>query len=346
MHAKLPSLSTPPTAQQDVYKGFSSSSCPDVASTARKTVGVGGVMCCMPYPPSPPPAPPPPPPPPPPSRPSPPSPPHTPCYNCTFTLTTKTWASEISWSVDDTLVVSSGSFFNHGTYTKSACIDAGVRTPNMKDSFGNGWNGGSMDITGPSGTAILSGASISSGKTLDATFMVGGSSTRQPDAALIATKKALARGALQPFRISFLEAGELAPTAPNPNPDNPRTDDSSHSTSLDLTNSTDYGNLTQATPRNTTSAMPIPVDTDPDMDTDMTDGPVAVELSAEHRVEIIQFVSSTVRALLGDPCTRGNMPAPPPMPPPSPPEPPAAPSKLQNAMGACSAQCAGEESPY
>eukprot|EP00966_Prymnesium_polylepis_P053961 1247354-Prymnesium_polylepis.1 len=73
---------------------------------------------CGPVPSSPPPAPPASPPP--------------PCVPCTFTLSTVSYGSEISWDVDGT-ITSTGSYSSNQDYTQTECLTAGAHVLNMKD---------------------------------------------------------------------------------------------------------------------------------------------------------------------------------------------------------------------
>ena len=62
------------------------------------------------------------------------------------TLKTKAWAEEISWSI--------GFCSNTTVYTKKdkfiedCCLPSGDYTLTCKDSYGDGWNGGSIEIYG------------------------------------------------------------------------------------------------------------------------------------------------------------------------------------------------------
>ena len=95
--------------------------------------------------PSPPPPPPPPPPPlPPPPSPPPPSPPPPPPPSCPggsfypVTLTTQTWANEISVKIDG-VAITSGTLADYQTYTYSRCLTHGSHVLVLIDSVGDMW---------------------------------------------------------------------------------------------------------------------------------------------------------------------------------------------------------------
>eukprot|EP00966_Prymnesium_polylepis_P336966 7391832-Prymnesium_polylepis.4 len=151
---------------------------PTSTSTGSARVAIGTSLTdaqnrCGPTPSSPPPAPPASPPP--------------PCVPCTFTLTTKQWGSELSWDVDGT-VTSTGSYGNNQDYTQSECMNPGAHVLNMKDSYGDGWNSGSMALTCGT-TSVFTGATLASGAsgTFDFTISSGSTSDPAPTAAPAAT---------------------------------------------------------------------------------------------------------------------------------------------------------------
>ena len=53
-------------------------------------------------------------------------------------LVTKTWASEISWSIG--ACESSGPYEDNKVYEQKCCLGAGDHSVNCKDSYGDGWN--------------------------------------------------------------------------------------------------------------------------------------------------------------------------------------------------------------
>jgi len=102
-----------------------------------------------------------------------------PCTNCELTLTTKQWGVEISWEVEGTAFAgptAGETYGNNREYSMSMCLPDGTHTLKMTDSFGDGWHGASIDISGPAGVVYLSnaGADFSSGGSASATFWVGG----------------------------------------------------------------------------------------------------------------------------------------------------------------------------
>eukprot|EP00966_Prymnesium_polylepis_P184178 4268623-Prymnesium_polylepis.1 len=95
--------------------------------------------------------------------------------SCTFTLTTKQWGSEISWDVDGT-ITSTGSYGNSQDYTQSECLTPGAHVLNMKDSYGDGWNSGSMALTCGT-TSVFTGATLASGSSGTFDFTVAATSS-------------------------------------------------------------------------------------------------------------------------------------------------------------------------
>lgn len=72
-------------------------------------------------------------------------------------IQTGVFASEISWSIsnaDTTVFVAGGSYFNGNPPTQFICLPDGCYTLQLYDSFGDGWNGGSIDIS-EDGVSIL-----------------------------------------------------------------------------------------------------------------------------------------------------------------------------------------------
>jgi len=81
-------------------------------------------------------------------------------------ISTNVWSDEISWSIADDSgnVVASGSGYDDNSmYYESLCLADGCFTIEMLDSFGDGWNGGSMTVSsddGELGTFTLATGSI------------------------------------------------------------------------------------------------------------------------------------------------------------------------------------------
>lgn len=74
-----------------------------------------------------------------------------PCDDTSVLITVQTmiWGEEISWTIsdDDGEIASGSGYENNGVYFTSLCLTDGCYTVEMLDSFGDGWNGGSMTVT-------------------------------------------------------------------------------------------------------------------------------------------------------------------------------------------------------
>eukprot|EP00966_Prymnesium_polylepis_P254221 5875064-Prymnesium_polylepis.1 len=92
---------------------------------------------------------------------SPPASPPPPCLDCTFTLTTVQYGSEISWDVDGQ-ITSNGGYANNNAYTQAACMGPGAHVLNMHDSYGDGWNSGTLALTCGS-TSVFTAAGLATG---------------------------------------------------------------------------------------------------------------------------------------------------------------------------------------
>lgn len=92
-----------------------------------------------------------------------PVPPPTPCNSnlLTLQLTTGTWASEVSWSITDTLgnlIDSTNQLYqDNTTYHIEVCVLNGCYDFNMFDTYGDGWQGGSYVIVDSLSNIISSG---------------------------------------------------------------------------------------------------------------------------------------------------------------------------------------------
>jgi len=92
-----------------------------------------------------------------------PVPPPTPCNSnlLTLQLTTGTWASEVSWSITDTLgnlIDSTNQLYqDNTTYYIDVCVLNGCYDFNMFDTYGDGWQGGSYVIVDSLSNVISSG---------------------------------------------------------------------------------------------------------------------------------------------------------------------------------------------
>ncbi|HIG32394.1 MAG TPA: choice-of-anchor B family protein [Flavobacteriales bacterium] len=76
-------------------------------------------------------------------------------------LTTGTWASEVSWSITDSIgnLIDSTSqtYADSTTYYDTICLPNGCYNFNMYDTYGDGWQGGSYQLVDSLGVLISSG---------------------------------------------------------------------------------------------------------------------------------------------------------------------------------------------
>ena len=76
-------------------------------------------------------------------------------------LTTGAWASEVSWSITDSLgnLIDSTSqtYLDSTTYYDTICLPNGCYNFNMYDTYGDGWQGGSYQLVDSLGNVISSG---------------------------------------------------------------------------------------------------------------------------------------------------------------------------------------------
>ncbi len=85
-----------------------------------------------------------------------------------ISLTTGTWGGEMSWTLlndSNTPINGGGGYGNNQAFTLTQCLPSGCYTMHLHDSFGDGWNGGTMDL-------ILDGQSIFSGTLASGSDMV------------------------------------------------------------------------------------------------------------------------------------------------------------------------------
>ena len=61
-------------------------------------------------------------------------------------LTTVNYGSEISWSLGS--CQSNGGYGNNAEYTEQCCLTPGNYNLECKDSYGDGWNGGYIEVKG------------------------------------------------------------------------------------------------------------------------------------------------------------------------------------------------------
>ena len=59
---------------------------------------------------------------------------------------TKAWGNEVSWTFGK--CKSSQRYDSRRTYTTNCCLPKGEHTLTCKDSYGDGWHGGYMEIEG------------------------------------------------------------------------------------------------------------------------------------------------------------------------------------------------------
>jgi len=75
-------------------------------------------------------------------------------------ITTETflWGAEVSWTItQNSMIVASGNgYSNQSAYTQAECLEDGCYVFNMYDSYGDGWNGGSFNIS-MDGVEIING---------------------------------------------------------------------------------------------------------------------------------------------------------------------------------------------
>ena len=63
------------------------------------------------------------------------------------------YPSEVSWGIDDSAATCKGRlcsppYYDSTTFTTSLCLAAGAHTLYMHDSYGDGWNKGTIEIVG------------------------------------------------------------------------------------------------------------------------------------------------------------------------------------------------------
>jgi choice-of-anchor B domain-containing protein len=82
------------------------------------------------------------------------------CDSLYVNISTGTWASEISWTISDsggTLLFEETVFEDFTGYSTGICLDPGCYTIDLFDSYGDGWQGGVMEVVDPLGNEIVSG---------------------------------------------------------------------------------------------------------------------------------------------------------------------------------------------
>ena len=61
-------------------------------------------------------------------------------------LTTGSYGSDISWTLDS--CQSNGGYGDYNEYTQQCCLEPGSYSLECKDSWGDGWNGGYIELDG------------------------------------------------------------------------------------------------------------------------------------------------------------------------------------------------------
>ena len=68
------------------------------------------------------------------------------CQN--IKIVTKAWGNEVSWTFGSCQGPSGGSYSNYDEHDVQCCLAGGSYTLNCKDSYGDGWHGGYIEIGG------------------------------------------------------------------------------------------------------------------------------------------------------------------------------------------------------
>jgi len=90
------------------------------------------------------------------------------------------WGNEMSWSIsgDNGIVASGSGYSDNSSYVASLCLTDGCYTIEMLDSFGDGWNGGSMTVSADS--LVLGTFTIDTGSSAVGVFGIN-ADCEQPD---------------------------------------------------------------------------------------------------------------------------------------------------------------------
>lgn len=93
------------------------------------------------------------------------------CTNYNLNVTGGTWPNEVSWQIVNAsnVIVASG----FAPANQVVCLPNGCYTLNMFDSWGDGWNGAVLTLTGPAASVVLS-ATIATGNFATQSFSLGG----------------------------------------------------------------------------------------------------------------------------------------------------------------------------
>jgi len=129
-----------------------------------------------------------------------------PCTSFAIVLETQMWGNEVSWnlvSTDGTVVTIGSATTNYSTVVDSACLAYGCYQLEMVDSFGDGWNGATWSISGPSpdGTGTTGVAGL--------TFTVGHFATQTVALGDAAACAGLVWGCTQPDAPNFNPAANV-----------------------------------------------------------------------------------------------------------------------------------------
>lgn len=79
------------------------------------------------------------------------------CTNYTLTTTTGNWAEEMDWDILDeegNVVIGFAGAANYTTVSQQVCLDPGCYTLAMTDTYGDGWNGGVLELVPAVGESI------------------------------------------------------------------------------------------------------------------------------------------------------------------------------------------------
>ena len=72
------------------------------------------------------------------------------CTEIVAVMNTQIWASEISWNVidddGDVVYTGFGEYSNNSSFTEVLCLEDGCYALQMFDSWGDGWNGATLDL--------------------------------------------------------------------------------------------------------------------------------------------------------------------------------------------------------
>lgn len=91
-------------------------------------------------------------------------------------METHSWGYEISWDINGDSKMSGSGYSSHRYMTQAYVTEmefpAGDYTLNMRDSYGGGWNGGSIQILDSKGKVVLKKTTLSRGSSGTAKFTV------------------------------------------------------------------------------------------------------------------------------------------------------------------------------